>query len=114
MNPDLQSAHQPDGSHRGKVSHRPLSEEVLQSAIEAAKDEVLGVEASNKGHAAAPTHKQSHLSSVAGGLYQRAEDRATRFALLKPMKASLIAASAGALLALFVEQSLKRFIGRRR
>jgi len=114
MNTDVQSAHQPDGLHRGKVSHRHLNEEVLQSAVEAAKDEVLGVDASNKSHAAGPVHKPSHLSSVASGLYKSVEDRATRFALLKPMQASLIAASAGALLALFVERSLKKLISRRR
>ncbi len=88
--------------------HRPLNEEVLQSAADAAKDEVVDVSA--KVNAAEHSYGKSPRSKFASGFYQRVEDRATRFVLLKPMKASIMAASAGALLALLLEHSLKKWI----
>jgi hypothetical protein len=84
MNPDLQTTHKPDGSQHGPVAHRSLNEDVLQSAAEVAKAEVF-------------------LS-----------DKATRFVARKPMKASLLALGAGALLALLLEQGLKRLLSPKR
>jgi len=96
MNPDLQSTHKPDGAHHGKVAHRPLQEDVLQSAVEVAQGEVL--------------QSAGHQKHVKFSLRQRLEDKASRFVLMQPMKASLLAAGTGAVLALLLEQSLKRLL----
>jgi hypothetical protein len=101
MNPDLQTTHKPDGSQHGLVSHRSLSEDVLQTAAEAAKAEVF------------LSSDISHNQSVERrhGRLQHWQEQATSFVVLKPMKASLLAAGAGAvlaLLALLMEQGLKR------
>lgn len=96
MIPYRQGMHKSNGSQHGKVSHRPLNEEVLQSAVEAAKDEVF--------HTAPPCQRD------AGRLYPRVEDRLTHFVLREPMKASAMAAGVGALLALVLEHSLKRML----
>ncbi len=96
MSPDPHGMHQSNGSHHGKVSHRPLNEEVLQSAVEAAKDEVR--------HTAPPFQRD------AGRFYQRVEDQLTHFVLREPMKASAMAAGVGALLALVLEHSLKKML----
>ncbi len=100
MNPDLQSAHKPDGAHHGKVAHRPLHEEVLQSAVEVAKGEVLQSDVQQK--------------LVEFTLQQRLADKASRFVLMQPMKASMLAASAGAMLALLLQQSLKMLVKHKR
>jgi len=84
MNPDHQTMHKPDGSQHGPVGHRSLNEDVLQSAAEVAKAEVF-------------------LS-----------DKATSFVARKPMKASLLALGTGAVLALLLEQGLKRLLSRKR
>ena len=110
MNSDLQDTHKSNGSQHGKVSHRPLNEEVLQSAVEAAKDEVMLVDATGKDHTAEHTKVKSTRLGGVSGFYGRAGDRATRFVLLDPMKASVIAAGAGALLALVLEYGLKRLL----
>lgn len=99
MNLDLQDTHKSNGSHHGKLSHRPLNEEVLQSAVEAAKDEVFN------------TNTAQPHSHEARRLYQRMEDRLTQFVLLEPIKASVMAASLGALMALVLEHRLKRLVG---
>jgi hypothetical protein len=114
MNSDLQDTHKSNGSHHGKVSHRALNEDVLQSAVEAAKDEVLVVDASEKSRAAEHLQPKTHRMSDVNGLYQRVEDRAMRFFLLKPMKTSSMAAGAGAVLALVLEHSIKRLVRRLR
>jgi hypothetical protein len=110
MNADYQDTHKSNGSRQGKVNHRLLNEEVLQSAVEAAKDEVLLVDASAKGHTV-DQGGEFQRSSIASSLYQRLEDQGTRFVLLKPIRATVLAASAGALLALLIEHSLKRLRG---
>jgi ElaB/YqjD/DUF883 family membrane-anchored ribosome-binding protein len=112
MNFDHQSLSGPDGLHQDKVSHRPLNEKVLQSAVEAAKDEVSVVKVSKKDLSAGHEYEKSHRLTFTNRMYQRLEDRATRFVLLRPMRASMIAASAGALLALFLEHSAKRLLSR--
>lgn len=96
MNIDHQDTHKSNGSQHGKVSHRPLNEDVLQSAVEAVKDEVLG-------------SVQPH-TRYARRIYQGIEDRLTRFVMQEPMKASIMALCAGALLALVLEKSLKRLV----
>jgi ElaB/YqjD/DUF883 family membrane-anchored ribosome-binding protein len=110
MKPDHLEQHQSNGSHRGKVDHRVLNEEVLQSAVEAAKDEALVVEASALGHAAQQLRENHQRLGIAGSWYQHMEEQATSYVLLQPMKSSIIAASAGALLALLFEYGLKRLI----
>jgi ElaB/YqjD/DUF883 family membrane-anchored ribosome-binding protein len=110
MNSDLQDTHKSTGSPRENVSRRPLSEDVLQSAVDAAKDEVLVVDASQKSRVAEHVKVEPHRLSVINSFYQRMEDRATRYVLLKPMKASILAAGAGALLAVVIEHSLKRLV----
>lgn len=112
MNSDAPERHKSSDSHQGKVSHRPLNEDVLQSAIEAAKDEVLVVDASEKSHATEHDQGKHHWLSDDAGLYQRVDDRVMRFFILKPLKASIMVAGAGALLALALEHSLKRLIRR--
>jgi hypothetical protein len=104
MNPDLQTMHKPDGSQHGRVGHRSLSEDVLQSAAEVAKTEVFLSDDAMQSQQAEPPH----------GRLQRWEDKATRFVVLKPMKASLLAIGAGAVLALLLEQSLKRLLSPKR
>jgi hypothetical protein len=96
MNPDQQSMHKSNGSQHGKISHRPLNEEVLQSAVEAAKDEVFNT--------TQPYQRDAHP------FYLRAENRVTRFVWQEPMKAAVMAAGVGALLALALETSLKRMV----
>ena len=96
MNPDQQGMHKSNGSHHGKVSHRPLNEDVLQSAVEAAKDEVFNT--------APPYQHDTHR------FYQRVEGQLTHFVLREPMKASVMAAGVGALLAVVLEHSLKRMV----
>ncbi len=110
MNSDLQSTHKPDGAHHGKVSHRPLNEEVLQSAVEVAKGEVLLADGALHAHKPEPHQVLGHHKHTDFGLLQSLEDRATRFVLLEPLKASMLAAGAGAMLALLLEQSIKRLI----
>jgi hypothetical protein len=114
MNSDLQNTHKSNGSQHEKVSHRPLNERVLQSAVEAAKDEVRVVDASEKGHTAGHAQPKHQRLSDVNGLYQRVEDRTMRYFLLKPMKASIMAAGAGALLALILESSIKKLVKRLR
>lgn len=75
-----------------------MNEEVLQSAVEVAKAEVLLT-----GH-----HAKQHQKHADFGLMQRVQEKATRFVLLEPLKASLLAAGSGAVLALLLEQGLKR------
>ncbi len=96
MNPDQHGMHKSNGSHHGKVSHRPLNEEVLQSAVEAAKDEVFNT--------AQPYQRNARR------FYPRVEDRLSQFVLREPMKVSFMAAGVGALLALVLEHSLKRMV----
>jgi len=110
MNSDLQDTQKSNASHHGRVGHRPLSEDVLQSAVEAAKDEVLVVDTSAKGHPAEHVKVKPHRLGLVSGFYQRLEDRATRYVLQEPLKASIMAAGAGALLALVLEHSLKRLV----
>jgi hypothetical protein len=110
MNSDLQDMQKSIGSHHRRVGHRPLNEDVLQSAVEAVKDEVLVVDAPMKGHVAEHVKVKPHRLSVVSGFYKRVEDRATRYVLLEPLKASIMAAGAGALLALVLEHSLKRLV----
>jgi hypothetical protein len=110
MNPELQSTHKSDGTHHGKVSHRPLNEEVLQSAVEVAKGEVLLADDALLGHKPEHLHAGGHQKHADFGLLQSLQDKATRFVLLEPLKASMLAAGAGAMLVLLLEQSLKRLI----
>jgi len=100
MNFDRQITHKPDGIRHGKLSHRPLREAVYQSAVEVAKRDILLVDEASR------AHPLEHLADF--GLVQRFEDKATRFILRKPLKASLLAAGSGAVLALLLEQGLKR------
>ncbi len=110
MSLDLDSSHQPDGTHQSKVSHRPLNEDVLQSAVEVAQGEILLADDALQGHQ--PEHHQAvgHRKHTDFRMLQGLEDKATRFVLLQPMKATMLAAGAGAMMALLLEQSLKRWI----
>ena len=114
MNSDLQDTPKSNGSHHGNVSHRPLHEHVLQSAVEAAKDEVRVVDASENSRRAEHAQPKHRRLGDVNGLYQRVEDRTMRFFLRKPMKASIMAAGAGALLALILESSIKKLVKRLR
>jgi len=100
MNPDHQSTHKPDGAHHGTVAHRPLHEEVLQSAVEVAKSEVL--------------QPELHQKKLKFSLQQRLADNANRFVLRQPIKASMLAAGVGAMLVLLLQQSLKRLVKSKR
>ena len=96
MNSDQQGMQKSNGSRHGKAGHRPLNEEVLQSAVEAVKDEVFNT-------------SQPYLRN-AQPFYQRVEDRVTRLVLQEPMKAAVMAAGVGALLALVLEHGLQRML----
>lgn len=100
MQPDLQSTHKPDGTHQGKVAHRPLNEAVLQNAVEAVQSQVTE-----------QLHEGSWGPTANSGLLQRLQEKATRFVVLKPMKATILAVGVGATLALLLEQSLRRWVG---
>lgn len=110
MHPDLQSTYKPDGLHQSKVSHRSLNEEVLQSAVDVAKGEVSLADDSSLRHKLTHHHAGEHEKHADAGLMQRFEDKVTRFVLLQPMKASMMAAGAGVILTLLLEQGLKRLI----
>jgi hypothetical protein len=99
MQPDLQSSHKPDGVHQGKIGHRPLNEEVLQTAVEAVQSQVPE-----------PLYEDSWGPTANSGLLQRLQEKASRYVVLKPMQASILALGVGATLALLLEQSLKRLI----
>jgi hypothetical protein len=100
MSPDLQTTHKPDGSQHGRIGHRSLNEDVLQSAAEVAKAEVFQSDSALQSQSVERRH----------GRLQHWEEKATSFVVLKPMKASLLAAGAGAMLALLLEQGLRRLL----
>ena len=99
MQPDLQSTHKPDGIHQGRVGHRPLNEDVLQTAVEAVQSQVPE-----------QLHGSSWRPTANSGLFQQWQEKASRFVVLKPLTATILAVGVGATLALLLEQSLKRWV----
>lgn len=100
----------PGTEHAGQHAHRPLSDDVLQSAEEAVAaegaDDYAGL--SRGDYVARTDVRTSRLGANAerGYAMQSAEDagvsRLTRYVKAEPAKAALMAAGAGALLALLM------------
>ena len=102
-------------------THRPLSEEVLQSAEEAALDEAVVAPIKGGAYAGQPVAGQpvadvrgvaptqaSSAHDDAGELLNRAEAVVRRYVTDKPVKAALLAAGAGALLAYVLGRGLRQ------